>query len=69
MPLAVFKSIAELSSLGGLEPEEAIAMASGNVADVYQLNTGKIQVGSEADLVVVDAPSGSCAVFVVNRLP
>jgi len=61
MPLALLKSIAELSSLGGLNPEDAVAMASGNVVDVYGLNTGKIEVGREADLVVVDAPYGSCA--------
>ena len=60
IPLALLKSIAELSSLGGLKPESGIAMASGNVADVYNLNTGKIEVGKEADLVLLDAPHGSC---------
>ncbi len=60
IPLALLKSIAELSSLGGLKPEDAIAMASGNVDDVYGLNTGKIEVGREADFVIVDAPYGSC---------
>lgn len=61
MPLALLKSIAELSSLGGLKPEDAIAMATGNVAQVYGLNTGKLEVGREADLVVLDAPYGSVA--------
>jgi enamidase len=61
MPLAVLKSIAELASLGSLRPEDAIAMATGNVADVYGLNTGKIEVGREADLVIADAPYGSYA--------
>ena len=36
-------------------------MATGNVADVYELNTGRIEAGREADLVVVDAPHGSQA--------
>ena len=61
MPLALLKSIAELSSLGGLKPEDAIAMATGNVAQVYGLNTGKLEVGREADLLVLDAPYGSVA--------
>ena len=61
MPLALLKSIAELSSLGGLKPEDVIAMATGNVAQVYGLNTGKLEVGREADLVVLDAPYGSVA--------
>ena len=61
IPLALLKSIAELSSLGGLRPEEAVAMASGNVADVYGLNTGRIEVGREADFVLMDAPYGSSA--------
>jgi enamidase len=61
MPLGVLKSIAELSSLGGLRPEQAIAMASGNVARTYELLAGKIEIGREADLVVMDAPLGSCA--------
>ncbi len=61
MPPAVLKSIAELTSLGGLNPEDAVAMASGNVVDAYGLNTGKIEIGREADFAVVDAPYGSCA--------
>ena len=67
MPLALLKSIAELSSLGGLKPEDAIAMATGNVAQVYGLNTGKLEVGREADLVVLDAPYGSVADTALSR--
>jgi enamidase len=36
-------------------------MASGNVAQAYELLAGKIEIGREADLVVMDAPLGSCA--------
>ena len=36
-------------------------MASGNIANLHALNTGVIEVGREADLVVVDAPLGSQA--------
>ena len=35
-------------------------MATGNAtADLYKLNTGKIEVGREADLQVIDNPPGS----------
>ena len=68
IPLAVLKSIAELCSLGGLKPEQAIAMSTGNVARVYDLPTGKIELGREADLVLVDAPSGSCATDALGGL-
>jgi len=61
IPLAILKSMAELSSLGGLKPQDALAMSTGNVANVYELNTGKIEVGREADFVIMDAPYGSVA--------
>jgi enamidase len=48
-----------LASLCDVKAEEAIAMATGNTAKVYKLNRGVIEVGREADLVVMDAPMGS----------
>lgn len=39
--------------------EKAIAMATGNTADLYGLNTGKIEVGREADIIIIDNPPGS----------
>ena len=50
---------AHLASLGGLNPEAAICMATGNTARVYKLPVGIIEPGREADLCVVDAPVGS----------
>lgn len=61
MPLALLKTMAELSSLAGVGPEMAWAWASGTTADVYELESGKIEVGRPADLVVADAPWGSLA--------
>ncbi|MBI2370348.1 MAG: amidohydrolase family protein [Deltaproteobacteria bacterium] len=62
MPMALLKSIAELSSLGGLPAPQTIALATGNVARVYGLaDRGTIEVGKAADLVVMDAPFGSAA--------
>ena len=59
VPLGILRVIAHLTSLGGIEPEEAISMATGNTARVYGLRTGVIEPGREADLCVVDAPIGS----------
>ena len=59
MPLGTLKSIVELATLTGLHPAVTWAMAAGNNADVLRQNTGRIAVGKEADLVIMDAPSGS----------
>ena len=61
MPLAIMKTICELSSLSGLSPQKAIALATGNNADLFKLNTGRIEPGKPADLVICDAPAGSKA--------
>jgi enamidase len=45
--------------MSGIPAEAAIAMASGNTAEVYGLNTGSIAPGKEADLVIMDTPMGS----------
>jgi enamidase len=59
VPLGILRVIAHLASLGGLDPESAICMASGNTARVYGLPVGVIEPGREADLCIVDAPIGS----------
>ena len=59
VPLGILRVIAHLASLGGLAPETAICMATGNTARVYGLPVGVIEVGREADLCIVDAPIGS----------
>lgn len=61
IPLGMLRQIAELVSLGPLTPEQAITAATGNVAQVYGLPSGRIAVGAPADLVVLDAPIGSSA--------
>ncbi|HSF86689.1 MAG TPA: amidohydrolase family protein [Acidimicrobiia bacterium] len=61
IPLAIMKTMAELCSLAGVEPEVAWAWATGNTRDVYDLASGKIEVGRPADLVVCDAPWGALA--------
>lgn len=61
MPMGVLKTVCEMSSLAGLPPEQAWALASGNNARAYGLNAGLIAAGRDADLVVMDAPWGCLA--------
>jgi enamidase len=61
MPMAVIKTICELTSLGELRPEESIALATGNNARIFGVRTGTIDIGMPADFVICDAPVGSSA--------
>ncbi|MEL7608113.1 MAG: amidohydrolase family protein [Bacillota bacterium] len=56
---AINKAIVRASSLNGIPAQNAIAYATGNTAKLYGLNTGRIEVGKEADIVIIDAPPGS----------
>jgi enamidase len=58
MPLGMFYTISHLASLGGIPPERAIAAATGNNAKVYRLNSGFLEVGKDADVVLIDACAG-----------
>jgi enamidase len=59
LPGAINRAIVKASALNDIPAWKAIAMATGNAADLYKLNTGKIEVGREADLQVIDNPPGS----------
>lgn len=59
IPLGMLRNLAFLASLGGLEPAIAVATATGNTAKVFGLETGLIEIGREADLVLIDSPMGS----------
>jgi enamidase len=59
VPLGILRVLAHLVSLGGLAPEEAVCMATGNTARIYKLPVGVIAPGREADFCIVDAPIGS----------
>jgi enamidase len=58
MPLGMFYTISHLASLGNMPPEQAIAAATGNNARVYRLNSGLLQPGKDADVVLIDACAG-----------
>lgn len=68
MPLAVLKSVVELASLAPLSPFEAFAAATGNVAAVYRLDTGVIEPGRLADVMLIDAPLGSAQPDAVSAI-
>mgnify|MGYP000258649669 CR=1 FL=1 len=59
MPLAVIKTVAELSSLAGIDPALMWAAATGNSARVWNLDEGLLAVGRPMNVVVMDAPWGS----------
>ena len=58
MPLGMLYSMINLSTLTDFPPEWMIAASTGNVADIYKLNCGYLQLGRDADLVIIDAPDG-----------
>ena len=61
IPLGMLRTVAWVSALGDVPPAQAIAMATGATAGVYNLPAGRIAHGLEADLVIMDAPIGSAA--------
>lgn len=61
MPLGCIKTACEIASMTDLAPEMVVALATGNNARAFNLNSGVIAEGRDADLVVMDAPWGSVA--------
>ena len=61
IPLGILRTVSWLAGLAGVEPGQAVAMATGNTAERFGLNTGMVTSGREADLVIADAPRGSQA--------
>ncbi len=58
MPLGMLYTISHLASLAGIDPELAIAAATGNNARVYRLNAGILRPGHDADIAIIDACDG-----------
>jgi enamidase len=67
-PLGILRTIAHLASLGGIAPELAVCLATGNTARIHRLEAGVIAIGREADLALVDAPQGSAAETALGAL-
>ena len=68
IPLGILRVMAHLASLGGISPEIAVAMATGNTARVHGLDVGVLAPGRAADVVLVDAPVGSQATTALEAL-
>jgi enamidase len=58
MPLGMMYMITYLASLTDMPVEHAIAAATGNNARVYGINSGFLQEGRDADVVILDACVG-----------
>ncbi|MDO4554202.1 MAG: amidohydrolase family protein [Lachnospiraceae bacterium] len=61
IPLGILRNMCQIASVSEIAPEVVVCMATGNPAKVYGLNTGTVEVGKEADLLIMDAPMGSVA--------
>jgi enamidase len=68
VPLGLLRTMAHLASLGGVAPELAVAMATGNTARVHGLDVGLLVPGRAADIVLCDAPVGSSAATALEAL-
>ncbi len=58
-PVAVLRVISRVSSLCEIPAEEVICGATGNAGRVWELNTGIIEKGREADIIALADPVGS----------
>ncbi len=65
---AINRAIVKAASLNDMSAVDCIAMATGNAADVYGLKTGKIEVGREADMQVLDKPPGGVGENVLDSI-
>ena len=59
MPLGMIYTMVHIASLAGFDPTWMIAASTGNVAEIYGLNSGFLRPGRDADVVIVDAPLGA----------
>ena len=58
-PLGMLKTIGDVASLGGIAPDVAWAIASGQNARAFGVETNTVEIGANADVVVIDASLGS----------
>jgi enamidase len=54
--LAIMRTLVNIIAVCGVPPEIAISFATGNTAQAYELNTGMIDIGREADLLALSYP-------------
>jgi enamidase len=61
LPRGIMQTAGLLATFCDVPPAEAFAVVTGNAAEVYGLNTGRLEVGREADILLIDAPRSSTA--------
>jgi enamidase len=61
IPRGMMRTICFLASMCGMDPLDAVAVATANTARAHGLDVGLLEVGSPADLVVLGPVSGSQA--------
>ena len=54
LPNGIQRMAMRMAAFNDIPPAQAIAMGTGNTADLFGLNTGKIEVGREADILAID---------------
>jgi len=52
-PNCIQRMAMRMAAFNDIPPAQAIAMGTGNTADLFGLNTGKIEVGREADILAI----------------
>jgi enamidase len=68
VPRGILREIAFLSSVGEIEPEKTICMATGNVGRAHDLNLGVLEEGRPADLVLLHKITGSVSKDALDSL-
>lgn len=58
-PRGMLRNVALLASLGGVSPEQALCIATGNAAQAHRLPGGIIHEGKPADLIIMGKINGS----------
>jgi len=66
--MGLLRTIALLSSFGGVPPEVAICFATGNTAKVRKLNRGILAIGKESDILIACPPLGGTRATVLSSL-
>jgi enamidase len=61
IPRGMLRQVGFLSSVAGIPPEMAVAMATGNVGRAHGLPIGTLEEGKAADIVLLDRIKGSVA--------
>jgi len=67
-PLGILRMVSMLSALGNVPAEIAMCFATGNTARMRDLNCGIIEVGREADFVIMDRAQHSPAETILESI-